>query len=76
MEAQVKEILALDEGVSVSKKELSNEEASKLVEIASNKENAQPAELVHLLDTIDALANACMLFSLLMLTFSPSPEDY
>jgi hypothetical protein len=57
METQVKEILALEEGVSVNKKELSKEDATKLLALAGNS-SAQPGELIHLLDTIDQLANA------------------
>eukprot|EP00026_Physarum_polycephalum_P004850 Phypoly_transcript_04874.p1 GENE.Phypoly_transcript_04874~~Phypoly_transcript_04874.p1 ORF type:complete len:659 (-),score=127.26 Phypoly_transcript_04874:103-2049(-) len=82
MEAQVKEILALEEGVSVSKKELVKEDAGKLLALAGG--NAQPAELEYLLDTIDTLANAAAInrvaFAeagvkpLVELLHNPSPE--
>ena len=54
----MKEILALEEGINVNKKELSNEDASKLFALASASGASQPAELVSLLETVDVLANA------------------
>lgn len=73
MEGKIKEILSLGEGENIKKKELSNEDASKLLALA-NKSDEQESELVYLLETIDTIANAGKItysyFIFIMLLFS------